>query len=159
MSLTLRPVSASDADWVRRILRKFWASTKIVSRGHIHAADELPGFLAVQDDKRVGLVTYRITRQECEIVTLNSLSQRRGIGTALIDAVKQEAASRGCRRLWLVTTNDNTAALRFFQRRGFVLAALHKNALDLSRRLKPEIPLTGIDGIPVRDEIELELPL
>jgi hypothetical protein len=57
----------------------------------------------------------------------------------------------------LITTNDNVAALRFYQKRGFTLAALHKNALEQSRRLKPQIPLLGLDGIPLRDEIELEI--
>jgi hypothetical protein len=39
---------------------------------------------------------------------------------------------------------------------GFTLAAVHKGALNESRKLKPEIPLFGIDGIPITDEIELE---
>jgi len=48
-------------------------------------------------------------------------------------------------------------ALRFYQRRGFRLAALHQGAVDDSRaRLKPEIPEVGAHGIPLRDELELE---
>ena len=81
------------------------------------------------------------------------------MGTALIEAVKAIAIQSGCRRLFLITTNDNTPALRFYQRRGFVLAALHKGAVLKSRKIKPEIPLTGIDDIPIRDEIELEIDL
>ncbi len=50
-------------------------------------------------------------------------------------------------------------ALRFYQKRGFVLVAIHRDALDISRKLKPEIPLIGNDGIPLRDEIELEMIL
>jgi hypothetical protein len=57
----------------------------------------------------------------------------------------------------LVTTNDNLNALRFYQKRGFVLVAVHRNALEVSRKLKPEIPLVGMDSIPLRDEIELEM--
>jgi hypothetical protein len=59
----------------------------------------------------------------------------------------------------LITTNDNTAALRFWQKRGFKLLRVHRNAVEKSRKLKPEIPLTGNDGIPIRDEIELEMML
>jgi GNAT superfamily N-acetyltransferase len=77
----------------------------------------------------------------------------------LIDAVRQEAQRAGCKRLWLITTNDNLTALRFYQRRGFVLVAVHRNAVELSRKLKPQIPLIGEHGIPIRDEIELEMPL
>jgi DNA-3-methyladenine glycosylase I len=91
-------------------------------------------------------------------VTLNSLREGIGIGTALLDAVREAARKSGCRRTWLITTNDNLHALRFYQKRGWRLTALHRNALDESRRLKPVIPEIGIDGIPLRDEIELEPP-
>ena len=125
----------------------------------MHRADELPGFKAVLDGKPAGLVTYRIDGDACEIVTMNSLVERMGIGSALIDAVKEIAAATDCKRLWLITTNDNTAALRFYQKYGFSLVAVHRNAVEQDRLLKPEIPLTGNDGIPIRDEIELEMVL
>jgi hypothetical protein len=55
-------------------------------------------------------------------------------------------------------SNDNVDALRFYQRRGFRLAALHQGAVDDSRaRLKPEIPEIGEHRIPLRNELELEL--
>lgn len=87
---------------------------------------------------------------------MDSLLEKRGIGTALMDAVEREARAAGCRRLWLITTNDNTRALRFYQKLGLSLAALHRDAIAESRKLKPSIALTGEDGIPIRDEIELE---
>jgi len=127
----------------------------MVTRGKMHQADELPGFIAVHEGKPAGLVTYHINGNECEIVSMNSLVERTGIGSALIDAVKDVAAKAGCKRLWLITSNDNTAALRFYQKRGFSLVAVYRNAVEQSRKLKPEIPLIGNDGIPLRDEIEL----
>jgi ribosomal protein S18 acetylase RimI-like enzyme len=91
-------------------------------------------------------------------VTLNSLAEGRGVGRALLDAVREEARRQNCERLWLVTTNDNTRALRLYQRWGLRLTALRPGAVDESRRrLKPEISQTGSDGIPIRDELELEL--
>ena len=155
----IRPVNEGDRSWVTRLLEEWWAGPKIVTRGRAYRADELPGFIAVQKGKPAGLITYRIDGDECEIVTMNSLVEGMGIGSALIDAVKKVAAAAACRRLWLITTNDNTSGLRFWQKRGFRLAAVHPNAIELSRRLKPEIPLTGNDGIPIRDEIELEITL
>jgi RimJ/RimL family protein N-acetyltransferase len=69
------------------------------------------------------------------------------------------AREQSLERLWLVTTKDNTASLRWYQRRGFVFVALHRGAVSEARRaLKPAIPLTGVDDIEIRDEIELELP-
>jgi hypothetical protein len=69
----------------------------------------------------------------------------------------QLARRQGCARLWVITTNDNVDALRFYQRRGFCLVRVHRGAVDRSRAgLKPEIPAVGAYGIPLRDEIELE---
>jgi len=107
----------------------------------------------------VGLLTYRIADGECEIVTLDAIVQGSGVGSLLIDAVRALARQRGCKRVWLITTNDNAAAQRFYENRGFRTAAVHSNALTESRKLKPEIPELGIDGIPIRDEIEMELRL
>ncbi|UCD57579.1 MAG: GNAT family N-acetyltransferase, partial [Candidatus Hydrogenedentota bacterium] len=106
-----------------------------------------------------GLVTFRIEDDECEIVTIDSTAEGTGVGSALIGAVKDAAVSAQCKRLWLITTNDNTAALRFYQKRGFILVAVYPNALEQARRLKPELPFIGKDGIPLRDEIELEMRL
>ncbi len=122
-------------------------------------AAALPGYLAFEREERLGLITFNIEGPACEIVTLDSLREGQGIGTALIDAVKRQAAASGCHRLWLITTNDNLHALRFYQKRGFRLAALHRDALQVWRLIKPEIPVIGMDGIPLRDAVELEMLL
>lgn len=158
-SFQIRPVTKGDRKWVSHFLEQHWQSPRIVSRGAIHNAAELPGFVVFHHDCRVALATYRIDGQECEIVTMNSTVARRGIGSALLEAIKDAAVANGCNRLWLVTTNDNTLALHFYQKRGFSLVKVHRDALEKSRKLKPEIPEIGIGGIPLRDEIEFELRL
>ncbi len=131
----------------------------MVSRGRIYRIDENPGFIAIQNKKPVGLITYELLGDECEITSLNSLTERKGIGTALIDAVKEAALQAGCRRLLVITTNDNTHAIRFYQRYGFTIAIIYPNSMEEARKIKPEIPLTGNDGIAIRDEIEFEIYL
>ncbi len=145
--------------WATALLTEHWGSARSVSRGRIYQADELPGFVAVEKDKPIGLITYNIHGKECEITTMNSEAEGKGVGSALVEAVKKTANQKGCKRLWLITTNDNTHALHFWQKRGFRIAAIHIDAVEKSRQLKPEIPLTGDDGIPIRDEIELEMGL
>ena len=159
MVVQVDELSDRDREWALRLVEEQWGSTKIVTRGRVHDADALPGFVARIEGEPAGLATYRISDDECEVLSLDSVIEGQGVGTALIDAVKDAAVQSGCRRVWLITTNDNLHALRFYQKRGFVLAAVYPNALEQSRRLKPEIPLTGIDGIPLRDEIEFELVL
>jgi len=155
----IRPLAKGDRPWVASLLSEHWGSARMITRGKTFYADELPGFAAIQNDKVVGLITYCIDDNECEIGSMNSLVEGIGVGTALVEATRNAAVSTKCRRLWLITTNDNMQALRFWQKRGFSLVAVYPNAVEKSRKLKPEIPLLGNDGIPIRDEIELELIL
>ena len=153
----IRELNKNDKDWVIELLTEHWGSARVVSRGRVHQADALPGFVAIHGCKPAGLITYNIEGKECEITTMNSIVEKMGIGTALIDTMKAVAGEKGCKRLWLITTNDNTHALRFYQKYGFKISAIHVNAIEQSRKIKPEIPLTGNDDIPIRDEIELEM--
>ncbi len=159
MSLEIHPFEASYQQWAEALLKRAWGSNLVVSRGRVHDALLLPGFVAVLDGRPVGLASYHPEQGQVELVTMNSLQSGAGVGSVLLQAVKEATWNAGCRRLWLITTNDNLDALRFYQLKGFVLVAVHRNALELSRRLKPQIPLLGQHGIPLRDEIELELIL
>ena len=157
--LILRPLTPADRSWVTQRITESWGSETVVVHETVYHPENLPGFAAESDGKIVGLLTYHIDGNAYEIVTLNAWHEGLGIGTALIEAAKQAAIQAGCRRLWLVTTNDNTHALRFYQKRGFMLCSLRVNAVAESRKIKPEIPPTGEDGIPIRDEIELDIDL
>jgi GNAT superfamily N-acetyltransferase len=146
-------------EWARALLTKQWQSVYIVTKGREHDASNLPGLVALVDDKPSGLLTYRKEKESCELISANSLIRGLGIGKTLVSHLKRLLLESGCKRLWLVTTNDNTDALRFYQKQGFTLVALHCDALKESRRLKPEIPLIGKHGIQLRDELELEMIL
>jgi ribosomal protein S18 acetylase RimI-like enzyme len=159
MGLEIRTLTDRDQSWAESRIVEHWGASSVVSRGRVYEPAALPGFIAVEEGDRVGLLTYSIEGEKCEIVTLNSFREGRGVGTRLIESAKEAASEKGCTKLWLVTTNDNLEALRFYQKRGFMIAAVHRSALDLSRRLKPEIPALGRHGIPLRDEVELEMSL
>jgi ribosomal protein S18 acetylase RimI-like enzyme len=155
----VRPVEDADRAWVAETLTRRWGATYVVSRGRRHDASALAGMLAEIDGERLGLATYMVDGDEVEVVTMDALFEGRGIGTALLEAVVRRAVAAGRRRLWLVTTNDNLDALRFYQRRGLRLVAVHRGAVDQARLIKPQIPEVGALGIGVHDEIELQLDL
>jgi ribosomal protein S18 acetylase RimI-like enzyme len=160
VSVVVRAPERDENTWIQRFLRESWGSAIVVSRGVAHDASRLPALLAVQTTQIVGLATFHFADDgECELVTLDALRQQRGIGSALLTSVAEEAARRGCRRLWLITTNDNLDAIRFYQRRGMRLITVHPGAVDEARRIKPSIPLIGNHGIPIHDELEFELNL
>lgn len=153
----IRALSSDDRNWLASKLDEHWGSTRVVSRGVLHYAHTLPGFVVVNgDDEPQGFITYHIKGEACEIVTLNSFNPGIGIGNALINAVRDAALTEKCKRLWLITSNDNMPALAYWQKRGFELVAVHRGSITEARRMKPEIPLIGLDNIPIRDEIELE---
>lgn len=131
----------------------------VVSRGKVHRIHTLPGFAAMEGDSIKGLLTYQIHGNACEIVSLDSKEENQGIGTALIHLVIDCARERKCQRVWLVTTNENIRAIRFYQKRGFDMKRIHRFAVDEARKLKPSIPLYSEDGIPIRHEIEFEMRL
>lgn len=156
LPLEIVPVTPGDAEDVRTLIETHWGTPEVIARGERKQPHKLPGFWVLESSRRVGLATYDIRGDACEIVTINNVSSRRGIGSMLVKAVSESARRAGCKRLWLITTNDNLPALRFYQRKDFSIAAFHPRAVNLARELKPQIPYLGHAGIPLRDEIELE---
>lgn len=155
----LRKKTDKDNDWIRSVAKKQWGSTKIISRDQIYDVLKLSGYVAEQNNKLTGVILYAVKSRQCEIVVIYSAIKKRGVGTKLIDLVKKAAAINQCKKVWLLTTNDNIQAMGFYQKRGFVLSALRPNAIEQQRRIKPTIPLIGNNGISIRDEIELSLDL
>ena len=159
MNFTVRPATETDHEWMLKVVRG-WGADFCVSRGRIVYAAELPAFIAEGGPgERIGLLTYEIIGSQCEVVTLDAFEKFSGVGSALMERAIETARASGCQRLWLITTNDNIDAIRFYQRRGLTIAAVHVNAMAHSRALKPSIPLIGNYGIPIRDEVEFELNL
>jgi ribosomal protein S18 acetylase RimI-like enzyme len=150
--ILVRRLRDEDRGWVRGEAVALWGARVVVAHGVVYEPASLEGFVAQDGGRPVGLLTYRVENDACEIVTIDAFEPGRGIGTALLDAVR----SLDHRRLWLVTTNDNLRAQRFYERAGFRLVEVREGEIERSRRLKPEIPLLGEGGVPIRDELEYE---
>ena len=123
----------------------------------MYRPEQLDGFVLEEKNEWIGLITFFIKDDECEITSLDSLREGQGIGSKLIDKAMEEAHTQNCKRLFLITTNDNLYALGFYQKRGFEIVTVYRGAINESRKRKPSIPLVGMNGIPLRDEIELEI--
>lgn len=157
--MDIRTISSENRDQINDFINSHWFSTVMVVRGKLIDMTTLDGFATYEDENIVGLVTYKIRETECEIVSLDSLIEKQGIGTALVNKVIETARKNKCTKIKLITTNDNINALRFYQRLGFDMVKLYHNALDISRKLKPSIPLLGEFDIPLKHEIEFEMDL
>ena len=155
----IRRLTCDDLPRLRQFWIDHWDGEEMVIHGIVFRPEQLDGFVLEEEDEWIGLLTFFVKDEECEVTSLDSLHEGQGFGTRLITTVVEEAQKQNCKRVFLTTTNDNTHALRFYQKRGFELAAVHRGAVNESRKIKPAIPLTGFDGIPIRDEIELEMNL
>ncbi|HSK87077.1 MAG TPA: GNAT family N-acetyltransferase [Anaerolineales bacterium] len=153
----LRRLTQDDLPRLRRFWIEHWGGEEMIAHGVVYRPEQLEGFVVEDGKEWIGLLTFFIEADECEVTSLDSLHEGQGIGSRLIDKVIEEARARNCRRLFLITTNDNLNALGFYQKRGFALVAVHRGAVNESRKRKPTIPLVGMNGIPLRDEIELEM--
>lgn len=158
--MKVRRVESDDRPWLTEVISGGFASTRVVSRGKVHEdASLLDGFVVENDGRPVGCALWEELDGDAELVVIITTYRGAGAGGALLDAVVEYARAHDWSRLWLVTTNDNTDAIRLYQRAGWEWVAWHRDSVTDARPLKPELPETGAHGIPIRHEIELEFPL
>lgn len=159
VQMDIKAICPHNRQQVNDFIISHWFSTDMVVRGEIVDMKVLDGFVIYENEIIIGLVTYRIREGECEIMSLDSLKECHGIGTALVNKVIKTAADAKCIKVKLITTNDNINAIRFYQKRGFDMVHLYHNSLETARKLKPSIPLLGEFNIPLKHEIEFEMKL
>jgi ribosomal protein S18 acetylase RimI-like enzyme len=155
--ISIRSLSFDDVPRLRQFLIEHWGGEEMLTRGHVYRPEQLEGLVVEDGEEGVGLLTFFVRDGECEVTSLDSLREGQGIGSKLPEKVIEEARRRGCKRLYLITTNDNLNALGFYQKRGFQIAAIYRGAVNESRKIKPGIPLVGFNNIPLQDEVELEI--
>jgi GNAT superfamily N-acetyltransferase len=153
--LTVRAITMADRKAVVSMMQTLWGGSEIVVHDEVICPADLPGYIAEASAEIVGLITYRVAAGRCEVVSFDSLRPRNGIGTTLMAHVEVAAKTGGCSHVWLVTTNDNLRALRFYQKRGYRIISVDPGAVDRARAVKPAIPRIGAGGIPIRDELLL----
>lgn len=158
--IEVRELTEDDAGWAEEVHEQTWGGTALVARlGELVDPRQLSGFVALLDGERVGLLNYNVQGDRMEVVTIVSLREGRGVGRALLDAARRRAQAAGCRRLWLVTTDNNLRALALYRLCGLQLVAFHHDGAARSRQVKPSIPARDQHGIPLTHELNLDLHL
>lgn len=154
MDITYEAINGSNRAGVNAFLEDHWGGTVMAVRGRLVDMTALDGIAALSGGEIVGLVTYEIEGDNCELISLDSARGGMGVGSALVERAGRAAAERGCRTMSLITTNDNTPAMRFYQKRGFTMTRLFPHAVTKARAVKPSIPLRGENGIRIEHELE-----
>lgn len=152
----IRLALPDDSKWLNELMEKSWGGLPLVIRGKKYYPSALDGIIAENERGIAGFLFYEMRDRDCEIIVFEIFDKFKGTGTAILNKLKEIAKNKKCYRLYLMTTNDNLDALRFYQRRGFTICEIHVDSVKISRKIKPTIGMIGNHGIPVRDEIDLE---
>jgi ribosomal protein S18 acetylase RimI-like enzyme len=114
VSVTLRAKTRHDDRALAGVWARTHAGSTIISRGRVHDALALDGIVAVDGGDIVGALTWHREGDALEVVTLDGFVENLGVGTALLEAAVAQARHLGLRRAWLITSNDNMRAIRFY---------------------------------------------
>ena len=141
-SAEVRLARESDLDSLRSIARSAHHDTRFYFDPHFDRTlcdrlyetwieNSFHGFaqavlVAEMDRKAVGYLTIRSKGPESQIglLGIDDLHQGKGLGTKLIQRFLAWSMEQGASRSTVVTQGRNVAAQRFYQRNGFVIAAL-----------------------------------
>lgn len=148
-----------DREEVAEFIEKHWHSKLVMSRGREFYPHQERGFFERRGGEIVGLLTYHLNGESMEILTLNATLEGHGIGSSLMLSAIEIARTCNCTQVALTTTNDNLRAIGFYQRLGFRMVAVNVGVVDAARKIKPQIPESGERGIPIHDEIVMELAI
>lgn len=157
VAFDIRPIT--DRAFLDELLRLRWSGGALILKGKIVHPKDVEALAAYHDGRLAGVATWRLEGPVMYLATLNNITEQRGVGVALLDAMMRLGREKGSALLRVIVTNDNLNALGFYQRRGFHIVAIHPGAIETIRTLMPNIPVIGANRIPMRDEIELEIAL
>jgi ribosomal protein S18 acetylase RimI-like enzyme len=149
------PLGEAELQWLAELWRAEWGGEVMVSKGRVYHIADVAALIAWDNGERIGAATYWMGDTDCELLSINATVSGKGVGTALLTTLEEQVRRAGGSRVWLITSNDNLDALKFYQRRGYRIVAVYPGAIDEARRTKPSIPEIGYYGIPIHDELEL----
>lgn len=147
----------ADGDYLRELVDAAWGFPVISVGATYESTDVLDGLLWRDERGEIeGFVTWTLEGDWAEIVTLDAFEKGRHIGGRLLDGAEAALTERGVRRVSLTTTNDNVRAIAFYLRRGYRIVRVEVDGMDRVRAAKPGVPMTGHEGLPLRDMLEFE---
>jgi ribosomal protein S18 acetylase RimI-like enzyme len=157
----VRAAGPADRTAVDAIHEREWGGPYVVAHDTRYDLRSLPTLVAVDeaDATVLGALVWRADGEGLEVVSIAATVPGRGVGRALLRAAMALAREQRAARVWLITTNDNLRALRFYQLNGMRIVGVDPGAVDRARAIKPTIPTVGENGIALHDELLLEVRL
>jgi ribosomal protein S18 acetylase RimI-like enzyme len=97
-----------------------------------------------------------VTALEINNMAVESALRRRGIGRALVEAAVALARNEMRSRLVVATAAADTGNLRFYQRLGFRIRSIERDAFGEAAGYEPGVTIGGIE---LRDRVWLDRDL
>jgi ribosomal protein S18 acetylase RimI-like enzyme len=153
----VRAASATDYTRLQELAQHFWGETDVECFDRHYDVLKLPAFVGLSDGEVAGLLSYAIEEDRMVVVMLAvaPLCQGRDLGSRLLASAVREAEQGALSRVVVATSNDDLPALALYQRAGFAITEVITGRLVEHHGRVEE----GFSGIPVRDEIRLDLLL
>lgn len=142
-----------EKDSIMAKIKTNWGSTSIVYSGMVYDLNTLKGIALKNNDIIVSILFYQVINKELNIILLESFVKRKGFGRIILQKIKEISKGNKYKRIIVTTTNDNIDAIKFYQLNEFDIIEVKFNAVDLSRKIKPEIPSVGNYGIKIKHEL------
>jgi GNAT superfamily N-acetyltransferase len=116
--------------------------------------------VALEDGSLVGHLQL-VESDDADEVELKSMAvvehqRRNGVGRALIERAVAESRAGGARTMLVSTATASTGNLRFYQRLGFRMLSIDRDAFTAATGYPDGIT---IEGIPLRDRVWLSMAL
>jgi ribosomal protein S18 acetylase RimI-like enzyme len=153
-----REATAAEQDAALELFRRDFGRTSIASFGEVIPLSETSTIVAEMQGDVSGALAWRPRENALQIVALATepMWQRSGVGGHLVAEAEVVARRTGATRVVLATTNDNLPALYFYQRRGYRITDVVRDAWRDHAELTIGV---GFASIPVLDELRLEKTL
>lgn len=153
LGFVVREAQPGDRRAIEQICDRAWGETEIDVFGRTFDVLACDNLVAVDGDELLGLISCTVHGGELAVVMYSVYphSQGRGVGSALLDAAAEMAASRSLASMKAAVSNDDLPLLYFYQRHAFAIVEIATGLL--ADRLG--YAGIGFAGIPIRDEIRL----
>ncbi len=141
VTFTLRESGPEDFDRLHQIDQECFPPAIAYSRRELAQFMKLRGaFTLVAEDKKKNIAGFIVAqkhpRRMGHVVTIDVLApyRRSGLGSLLMTEVESRLRAEGCDAMFLETAVDNLAAIKFYERFGYVivkeLPEYYPNGLD-----------------------------
>ena len=146
----------ASRELIEAVWRERWGGC-VISPNAAYQPPDVQGMVLLTDGGELAAIaTWAPTRVGAEITTLDAIIEGHDYDARLLHMLELFLTEQGVRCATIVTSNDNLRAFQLYARRGYRLVAIHRDAMEHVRKIKPSLPEIGEDGIPVCDMWEFE---